>query len=77
MDGITKFEDFHFHNILIDEILHENILIYNISYKTLIGAKPLRIRFDKIDGFIRIYDGNKHLVLLGLEKYDSIYNRIG
>ena len=25
-----------------------------ILYKTLIGAKPLNIRFDKIDRFIRI-----------------------
>ena len=27
-----------------------------MSYKNLIGSKPLRIRFDKIDGFrIRFY----------------------
>ena len=38
-------------------------MIHNISDKTLIGAKPLRIRFDKIDRFIRIYDGNGCLVL--------------
>ena len=36
---------------------NKNILIYDISYKTLIGAKPLRIRFDKINGFIRVDDG--------------------
>ena len=36
---------------LIDEKPHENILIYDISYKTLIGAKPLHIRFNKIDGY--------------------------
>ena len=74
-DDIIKLENFDF-NILIDEKSYENILIYNISYKTLIGSKPLRIRFDKIDGFIRIYDGSKYLVLLGPEKYDAIYNRI-
>ena len=45
-------------------------------HTTLIGAKPLHIRFDKIDGFIRVYDGNRYLVLFGLEKYDAIYNRI-
>ena len=50
--------------------------IYVISYKTLIGAKPLRIRFDKIDGFIRVYDGSIYVILFGLRKYDSIYNRI-
>ena len=48
-------------NILIDI---ENILIYNISYKTLMGAKPLRIRFDKKNGFIRVYDGTRYLVFI-------------
>ena len=51
-------------------------LIYDISYKTLIGPKPLRSRFDKIDGFIIIYDGTRYLVLFRSEKYDAIYNRI-
>ena len=55
-DGIIKWEDFDFDNILIDEKFHENILICNISYKTLIIPKPLHIRFDKTDGFMRIYD---------------------
>ena len=49
---------------------HGNILIYSISYKTLIWAKPLCIRFDKTGGFIRIYDGTTHLRLLHTEKYD-------
>ena len=31
---ITKLEDFEFNNILIDKKLHENILIYDILYKT-------------------------------------------
>ena len=42
----------------------------------LISPKPLRIRFEKIDGFVRIYDGTRYLVLLADEKYDAIYNRI-
>ena len=54
----------------------ENILVYNILYKTSTGAKPLRIRFDKIDGFIRVYNGTRYLVLFEGEKYDFIYNRI-
>ena len=57
-DDIIKFEDFDFYNILIDEKSQENILIYDISYKTLIGSKSLHIRFNKMNGFIRIYDGN-------------------
>ena len=56
--------------------LFQNILIYGISNKTLIGEKPLRIEFDKIDGFIRIYDGSRYLTLLASESYDGIYNRI-
>ena len=59
-DDIIKLEDFDLDNILIDEKCHDNILIYGISYKTLIGPKPLRIRSDKIDGFIRIYDATGH-----------------
>ena len=42
-DGIIKLEDSDIGNILIDEKSHENILIYDISSKTLIGSKPLRI----------------------------------
>ena len=42
-------ENFNLDNIFIDENSCENILIYNISYKTLINAKPLHTRFDKID----------------------------
>ena len=51
-------------------------MIYAISYKTLIDSKPLCIRFDKTDGFIRIYDGTRYLILFGSEIYDTIYNRI-
>ena len=58
-----------------DEKPHENILIYDISYKNLIDPNPLRIRFDKIDRFTRVWDGTRHLTLWGSEKYDAIYNR--
>ena len=51
-------------------------MIYEISYKTLIDPKYLLIRFDKIDGFIRIFVGTRYLTLLSSEKYDAIYNRI-
>ena len=62
-DDIKKIEDFDFDNILSDEKLHENILVYDISYKTLIGAKQLRIRFSKVDGLIRVYDIKYYLAL--------------
>ena len=57
---IIKIEDIDINNILIDEKPHENILVCNISYKSLIDFKPLRIRFDKIGGFIRVYDGSRY-----------------
>ena len=40
------------------------------------GPEPLRIRFDKIDRFIRVYDERRYLVLFGSEKDNTIYNRI-
>ena len=62
-DDIMKVGKFDFDNILLDKKSnknsYENILIYDISYKTLMGAKPLRIRLDKIDLFIKIYDGTR------------------
>ena len=36
----------------------------------------LQIRFDKIDGFIRIYGKTQYLTLLGSENHDAVYNRI-
>ena len=74
-DDIIKTENFDFNNTLIDEKSYQYLLVSNISYKTFIGAKPLRIRFDKVDGFIRVYDPTRYLVLLRPGKYDAIYNR--
>ena len=54
----------------------KNILVFDISYKTFIGAKPLRISFDEIEGFIKIYDRTRYLILFGPEQYGTIYNRI-
>ena len=34
------------------------------------------IKFDKIDGCIRIYDGTRYLTLLDSQKYDTIYDSI-
>ena len=61
-EDIIKIEDFDFNNILTDEKSYESILVLDISYKILIGAKPLRIRFDKIDEFIKVYDETRYLV---------------
>ena len=69
---IIKIEDFDLDNILINEKSYKNILVYNILYKILTDSKPLCIRFDKIDGFIRVYDWKRYLVLFGSKNYDSI-----
>ena len=55
-DDIIKIKDFDLDNILIDEKSYENILVLNISYKILIDSRPLHIRFNEIDGFIKVYD---------------------
>ena len=60
-------------NSLLDKNSYKNLLICNISFKTFISEKPLRIWFDKTDGLIKIDNGTKCLVLL---KYNGIYNRI-
>ena len=73
---MIKLKGFDINNILIDKKSYENILIYDISQITLIGSKLLCIRFDKIDGFKRIYDGTRYLIFFGSEKCDAIYNRI-
>ena len=43
-------------------------------------TKPLCFIFDKVNGFIRDYDGTKYLVLFGFQKfmviYLTIYDRI-
>ena len=35
----------------------------------------MRIKFDKINGFIRVFDEIRYLVLFRAEKYGFIYNR--
>ena len=66
----------NFRNILFDEKICKNILIYGIScHSTFMGSIPFGIRFDEIDGFIKIYDGIRYLVLFSY-LYDEICNRI-
>ena len=36
----------------------------------------MRIRSDEMDGFTRIYDGIRYLILFSSEKLDAIYNRV-
>ena len=75
-DDVIKIEDLDFDNILLDKNSYEIILIYDISNNTLTGAKPLRIRSDKAERFIRVDDVNRYLVLFGLGKYYAVLKRI-
>ena len=51
-DDIINGIKINFSNILLDKRLYEIISVYNILYKIPTGPKSLRIRFDKIYGFI-------------------------
>ena len=79
-DDIMIVGKFDFGNFLLDkqsyENSYENILVYGISSKTFVGAKLLRIRFVKVDGFTKIYDGNRYLELFGPKRYGAIYDGI-
>ena len=48
-------------NILLEERSCENILIYEVAYKTPYGAKLLCINFDKVDRYTRKYGGTKNV----------------
>ena len=64
--------DINFSNISLSKKLYKSISVYDILYKTSTGPKPLRIRFDKIDGFIMVFDGTtKHFAL-----FDKNRNKI-
>ena len=71
-----KLKDFELDIIVIDEKYHVNILIYDISYETLIDPKKVHIRSDKIDRLFKIYDAAGYLTLFGSEKIDDIYDKI-
>ena len=74
-DMIINF-DINF-DILLDQKLYENISIYDISCKTSTGPKPLRIRFDKRDGFIRVHGGElRYLVLIDHGLFDKICDKV-
>ena len=75
-DDIIRFldRDIEFRDILLNENSYEtykNILIYDISYKTSTG-----IRFDKIDGFIKIHDKIRYLVLFDYSYCDKIWDKM-
>ena len=76
-DDIINGIKINFSNILLDKRLYEIISVYNILYKIPTGPKSLRIRFDKIDGFIISLDGEiKHLILFDYRLFNQIFNKV-
>ena len=70
-DDIINDVDIYFSDVLLDEKLYENISVYDISNKTSTGPKALYIRFDQIDGFIRVGGGEfRYLVLFDHGLFD-------
>ena len=75
-DDIIEIQNFDFDNNILDEKWEDNNLMYDVLHKTMIGAKPLDIMFDKVNGFITDYDEVKYLILFVLGKYDAFFDRI-
>ena len=74
---MNRDSDFDFNdNKKLHKEKDEKILIYDISYKTSVNAKPLHIRFNKKDGFIKVHNGTRCLVLFDYGSFDKICDRI-
>ena len=54
-DDIIKFKIFDLDDVLIDEKQREHILVYKISYKTMIASKSFHSRFDGFLCILHIY----------------------
>ena len=76
-DDIMNVNDLNLDNISLGKKSNENILIYHAANKTPHGDKPLRIIFDKVDGYIRKHVKTKYQALFhSYEKYESIFDKI-
>ena len=70
-------EDINNDKILLDKKSYKNVLIYKLLYKKFIDAKLFPIKFNKVDGLIKIYNGIRYLELSN--SYDTnyrVYNKI-
>ena len=72
-DDIIKIENSVFKNVLLDEKLYQNILIFDVVYKTLIVSWPLRITFNNVNGFVKLYGESKYLASFVSKKYNNIF----
>ena len=75
-DDIMRAIGIYSGDILLDEKSHEkyeNILIFDISYKTFMAVISLRIRFAKTGEFIKIYEEIGYLAILGHSWFDKFF----
>ena len=75
-DDIININHLNLDNILLNEKSFENILLYDIAYKTPYSVGSLPIIFDEVDEYLRKYDKTKYLALFHSEKFDRIFNKI-
>ena len=78
-DDVMRYIDINFNNILLDKKSYKkykNIIIYDILDEAFMDPEPQLIRFDEIDGFIKIYYRIRYLVLRDYERYNVICDRI-
>ena len=71
--------DIYSGNILSDDKsykTYKNILVYGIWKKTFRDSIPLRIRYNEIDGFMKIYYGIRYLVIFDHNQHEKIWDRI-
>lgn len=69
-DDIITIEDLVF--IIFYWMKNQMKMFWFMTFLTLIGVKLLCIRFGKTNGFIRVYNRSRYLVLFGPGKYDVI-----
>ena len=56
--------------------MRKHFSLLHFMHKTSTGAKSSRFRFDKINGYIKIHDRIRYLVLFDYERFDKICDRI-
>ena len=70
---IINIFDFNFDIILLNEKSYEKFLIFDVSFKTQYCARSLCIiMLDKVDGYVRKYDGTKYLALFHSNENNQI-----
>ena len=60
-DNIVNISDIDLDNILLDQKSYDKTSIYDVTYRTPCGAKPLCFIFHKVSGYIRKNDGTRYL----------------